>query len=139
MYAQNQPGDVFLSDQNAFAALQRAEADADFPAHLKIRMKIVWELGFDEAADGVDFELGDRSRFAVEHDEGDSAVRAERGGRVAGEVVKVDEDVVLEQGLFYNLIAIAPAAADLESGKKGVEALVAQFLVDLLLVTGTGI
>ena len=34
MYAQNQPRDVFLSDQNAFAALQGAEADADFPAHL---------------------------------------------------------------------------------------------------------
>jgi hypothetical protein len=34
MYAQNQPGDVFLSDQNAFAALQWAEADADFSAHL---------------------------------------------------------------------------------------------------------
>ena len=34
MYAQNQPGDVFLSDQNAIAAPQRAEADADFPAHL---------------------------------------------------------------------------------------------------------
>ena len=58
MDAQNQPGDVFLSHQNPFAALQRAEADADFPAHLQIRMKIVWELGFDEAADGVDFELG---------------------------------------------------------------------------------
>jgi hypothetical protein len=102
-------------------------------------MKIVWELGFDEAADRVDFELGDWSRFAVEHDERDSAVRAERGGRVAGEVVKFDEDVVLEEGLFHNLIAIAPAAADLESGKKGVEAFIAQFLVDLLFVTGTGI
>src|SRR5215467_7838334 len=87
-------------------------------------MKIVWELGFDEAADGVDFELGDRSRFAVEHDERDTAVRAERGGRVASEVVKVDENVVLKEGLFHNLIAIAPAAADLESGKKGVEAVV---------------
>jgi hypothetical protein len=102
-------------------------------------MKIVWELGFDEAADRVDFELGDRSRFAVERDERDSAVRAERRGRVACEVVKVDEEVVLEEGLFHNLIAIAPAAADLESGKKGVEAFVAQFLVELLLVTGTGI
>src|SRR5215475_1876398 len=102
-------------------------------------MKIVWELGFDEVADGVDFELGNRSRFAVEHDERDGAVRAERGGRVAGKVVKVDEDIVLEDGLFHNLIAIAPTAANLESGKKGVEAFAAQFLVDLLLVTGTGI
>ena len=58
MDAQNQPGDVFLSHQNPFAALQRAEADADFPAHLQIRMKIVWERGFDEAADGVGWGIG---------------------------------------------------------------------------------
>jgi len=102
-------------------------------------MKIVGELGFDEAADPVDFELGNRSRFTVEHDERDSTVRAERGARVSGEVVKVDEKVVLKEGLFHNLIAIAPAAADLESGKKGVEAFVAELLVDLLLVAGTRI
>ena len=61
-------------------------------------MKIVWELGFDQAADCVDFELGDRSRFAVEHDERDSAVRAEHGGRVAGEREVVGGDDRLEAG-----------------------------------------
>ena len=64
------------------------------------------------------FELGDQSRFAVECDERDSAVRAEHGGRVAGEVVKVAEDVILEEGLFHNLIAIAPARRTLKVGRK---------------------
>src|SRR6266581_6810234 len=101
-------------------------------------MRIVRQLGIDEAADSIDFPLCDWSRLSVKHHERDGAVWTE-GLVIAAIEVHVHEKVILEQRLVDDLVTVVPAAPDPERREKSFDTLVGEFLKDLPFVTRTGV
>src|SRR3989442_12040482 len=98
----------------------------------------VGQFALDEPADGVDLVLRNLRGLAVKYDEADGAVRSKRVV-VSAIVIDVHEQVVLEQRFVDDLVAIAPAAANLVGWKKSFDLLFSQLLEDLLFVTRASI
>src|SRR5437868_12592443 len=96
------------------------------------------QFALDEPADGIDLVLRNLRGLAIKYDETDGAVGAERVV-VSAIIIDVHEQVVLEQRLIDDLVAIAPAAANLVGWKKSFDLLFGQFLEDLLFVTRASI
>src|SRR5438132_10437642 len=98
----------------------------------------VGQFTLDEPADGVDLVLGNLCGLAIKYNEPDGAIRPERVV-ISAVVVDVHEQIVFEERFVDDLVAIAPAAANLVGWKKSFDLLFSQLLEDPLFVTRASI
>ena len=125
-----------LPHETADNAFQRAVPDLDHHAFSNERARVELQVAFDQAADPVDFMVGDRRRSPLErHDVDDAGAFQNREGFLFFEPREAIARKQRPIDLFFTIFPSAPAS---DGGKERVEMLPFDLVAHNLLVTRTG-